>query len=241
MSCFGGHDEQIYLIEILIDKLTLTPVKIKDVAGHPIVIKIKLLDFPVFEFTRDDDSDASRRDQDVRFVVGKCCLFVKRPRDLVQGLRSSSLKIGVFRADDTYPTAETELTLPGCLCDQIAMIGNDPENQPRPFVMKGGVHLVDPGENPSGTLYMELTVACLGRIFRTQHELLPKSLVSGEQDKEREICVKRFVLPEFLDEKIPKDAVLQEIAPKPKVKKAKVPKSKKDKKGKKGKKKKGRK
>lgn len=235
MSCFGGHDEQIYLIEILIDKLTLTPSKIKDVGGHPIVIKIKLLDFPVFEFTR-DDSDVSKRDQDVRFMIGKCCLFVKRPPDLVQGLRSSSLKIGVFRTGDTYPTAETEFTLPGCLCDQIAMIGNDPENQPKPFTVKGGIHLIDPGENPSGTLYMELIIACLGRIFKTHYELHPKSLVSGEQDKEREICVKRFVSPELLDEKIPKETVLQEIIPKPK--KKKLPK---DKKKKKGKKKKGKK
>ncbi|XP_011689373.1 PREDICTED: uncharacterized protein LOC105450944 [Wasmannia auropunctata] len=231
MSCFGGHDEQIYLIEILIDKLTLTPGKIKDVGGHPIVIKIKLLDFPVFEFMR-DDSDASKRSQDIRFMVGNCCLFIKRPRDLVQGLRSSSLKIGVFRAGDTYPTAETEFALPGCLCDQIAMIGNDPENQPKPFTVKGGVHLVDPGENPSGTLHMELVVVGLGRIFKTHYELRPKSLVTGEQDKEREICVKRFVPPEFLDEKISKDV---EIAPKPEVKKAK------GKEVKKGKKKKGKK
>ncbi|XP_018318353.1 uncharacterized protein [Mycetomoellerius zeteki] len=239
MSCFGGHDEQIYLIEILIDKLTLTPGKIKDIGEHPIVIKIKLLDFPVFEFTR-DDSDASKRDQDVRFMVGKCCLFVKRPRDLVQGLRSSSLKIGVFRADETYPTAEAELTLPGCLCDQISMLGNDPENQPKPFMVKGGIHLVDPGEEPSGTLHMELIVACLGRIFKTHYELRPKSFISGEQDKEREIRVTRFVPPEFLDKEISKDVVLQEITPKPKVKKAKA-KKRKDKKAKKGKKKKDKK
>lgn len=237
MSCFSGHDEQIYLIEILIDKLTLTPDKIKDIGRHPIVIKIKLLDFPVFEFTR-DDSDASKRDdQDVRFMIGKCCLFIKRPRDLVQELRSSSLKIGVFRAGETYPRAETEMTLPGCLCDQIAMIGNDPENQPKPFTVKGSIHLVDPGEHPSGTLHMELIVAYLGRIFKTHYELLPKSFVSGEQDKEREICVKRFVPPEFLDEK---------VTPKPKVEKAKRRKGKKvktgkEKKVKKGKKKKGKK
>ncbi|EZA50962.1 hypothetical protein DMN91_012776 [Ooceraea biroi] len=203
MSCFGGHDEQIYLIEILIDKLTLTPGKIKDIAGHPIVIKIKLLDFPVFEFTR-GDSDASRRDQDVSFMIGKCYMFIKRPRDLVGGLRSTCMKIGVFRAGDTYPTAESELTLPGCLCDQIGMIGNDPENQPKPFAVKGGFHLLDPGENPSGTLHMELIVVCLGRSFLTHYELHPKS-VSGEEDKEREICVKRFVPPEYLYETIPKE------------------------------------
>ncbi|XP_029174360.1 uncharacterized protein LOC114942990 [Nylanderia fulva] len=210
MSCFGGSNEQIYLIEILIDKLTLTPVKIKDIGEHPIVIKIVFLDLPVFEFTRDSDAPKRDHQEDVRFLIGKSCLFVKRPRDLVSELRSTKVRIGVFRKGDTYPTAETDLILPGCLCDQVAMIGNDPDNQPAPFTVKGGFHLVDPGENPSGTLYLELVIACLGRVFKTNYEIRPKSLASDERDKEREIYVIRFVSPEFLD-KIPEKA---EITPK---------------------------
>lgn len=242
MSCFGGHDEQIYLFEILIDRLTLTPDKIKEIGVHPIAIKIKLLDLPVFEITREvsDATKAAGRDGGVRFAIGRCCLFVKRPRDLVHELRSTSLKAGVFRAGDTYPTGETELTLPGCLCDQISMIGNDPDNLPKPFTVKGGFHLLDPGENPSGTLYMELTVACLGRVYMTLHELRPKSLVFGEQDKERELCARRYVPSDFLAEKIHEDAVPQpekEAAPKA----AKPPKGKKGKKGKAPAKKKGKK
>ncbi|XP_072747103.1 uncharacterized protein [Anoplolepis gracilipes] len=235
MSCFGGYNEQIYLIEILIDKLTLTPVKIKDIGGHPIVIKIIFLDLPMFEFTHDDSqSDAWKRGQeDVRFMTGKCCLFIKRPRDLVQELRSTKVRIGVFRKGDTYPTAETDLTLPGCLCDQIAMIDNDPSNQPKPFRVKGGFHLLDPGEDPSGTLYMELVIVCLGRASKTHCELLPKSLVSGEQDKEREIYVKRFVPPEFLEIPEKVEVTPKDVKP-PKVKKEK-------KKEKKAKKKKGKK
>ncbi|KYM82774.1 hypothetical protein ALC53_06779 [Atta colombica] len=233
MSCFGGHNEQIYLLEILIDKLILTPDKIKVIGEYPIVIKIKLLDFPVFEFTR-DDWDASKRNQEMRFMVGKCCLFVKRPRDLVQELRSSRFKLGVFRANETYPTAEAELTLPGCLCDQISMLDNDSQNQPKPFIMKKGINLVDPGKEPSGTLHLEFIVVCLGRIFKTLYELRPKSSVSGEQDKEREIRVTRFIPPEFLDKT--KDVILQEITPEVKKPKAKKPKAKKPKKDKKKKK-----
>lgn len=238
MSCFGGRDEQIYLIEILIDRLTLTPGKIKDIAGHPIVIKIKLLDLPVLEITR-DQTDASKaespQDGSVRFATGKCCLLVKQPRDLVRDLRSTSMRAGVFRAGDTYPTAETELTLPGCLCDQIAMIGNDPDNQPRPFTVKGGFHLLDPGENPSGTLHMELTIACLGRLFATRHELHPKSPdVAEGEDKERELYVKRYVPPEFLPQKEPPP----EIAVTPKKEKVKKTKRGKGKAAKKKKKKK---
>jgi hypothetical protein len=227
MSCFGDHDEQIYLIEILIDKLTLTPSKIKDISGHPVVIKIKLLDFPVLEFER-EDSREFRYEQDVFFMFGRCCMFIKRPRDLVEGLRLTCMKIGVFRANDTYPTAETELTLPGCLCDQIGMLGNDARNQPKPFTVKGGFNLLDPGENPSGTLYLELVVACLGRCFLPHHELNPK-VESHEEEKEREIWVRRFVSPEFLRPRIPEK-------PKEEEKKPKKKKEKKKKKKKKGKK-----
>lgn len=210
MSCFGGRDEQIYLVEILIDRVTLTPSKIKDIAKHPIVIKIKLLDLPVFEIARDQQMDAlkteSPQDGDMRFATGKCCLMVKQPRDLVRDLRAMSMRAGVFRAGDNYPTAETELTLPGCLCDQVAMVGNDPSNLPMPFTVKGSFHLLDPGENPSGTLYMELTIACLGRFSATHYELHPKPpvLAEGEGEvKERELYVKRYVPPEFLPQKEP--------------------------------------
>ncbi|EFN84751.1 hypothetical protein EAI_05864, partial [Harpegnathos saltator] len=107
----------------------------------------------------------------VRFASGKSCLFVKQPRDLVRDLRSTSMRAGVFRAGDTYPTAETELSLPGCLCDQLAVIANEPANLPRPFTVKGGFHLLDPGDDPSGTLHMELTITCLGSFSPTHYEL----------------------------------------------------------------------
>ncbi|XP_012055324.1 PREDICTED: uncharacterized protein LOC105618392 [Atta cephalotes] len=176
MSCFGGHNEQIYLLEILIDKLILTPDKIKVIGEYPIVIKIKLLDFPVFEFTR-DDWDASKRNQEMRFMVGKCCLFVKRPRDLVQELRSSRFKLGVFRANETYPTAEAELTLPGCLCDQISMLDNDSQNQPKPFIMKKGINLVDPGKNPCGSISMGTRLSCFGSSIINHLMLREKSFI----------------------------------------------------------------
>lgn len=212
MSCFGGHEEQIYLIEILIDKLTLTPDKIKDIGQNHIVIKIKLLDFPVFEIMREDSSTTKvgphDQDNSIRFTVGKCYIFIKRPQDLVRELRSTKAKIGVFCVGDTYPVAETELILPGCLCDQIAMLKNDPKNLPKPFTVKGGYHLLDPGENPSGMLHMELSVVCLGRLFMPAHQLHAKSFVSGEEDKDREICMKRFVPSEFLG-----DSTLQDTLP----------------------------
>jgi len=111
------------------------------------------------------------------------------------------------------------------------MLDNDSQNQPKPFIMKKGINLVDPGKEPSGTLHLEFIVVCLGRIFKTLYELRPKSSVSGEQDKEREIRVTRFIPPEFLDKT--KDVILQEITPEVKKPKAKKPKAKKPKKDKK--------
>lgn len=226
-SCFGGHDEQIYLIEVLIDTLTLTPEKVKEIGAHPIVIKVKLLDLPVFEITREGKDAAPKpgRDGAFRFAIGRCSLFVKRPRELVHGLRSTSLRAGVFRAGDTYPTGDTAVTVPGCLCDQIAMVDNDPANPPKPFAVKGGFHLLDPGQHPSGTLHMELTIACLGRVCAILHELRPKSLVPDEQSGERELCVRRYVPPEFIED--PRE---KELAPTPEAAKPPI-----DKKGKKDK------
>lgn len=230
MSCFGGRDEQIYLAEILIDKLTLTPLIIKDIGEHPIVIKIRFLDLPIFEFTHGDDA---RRDQDVRFMTGRCCLFVRRPQDLVRELRSMNVKIGVFCKDDTYPVEETELTLPGCTCDQLAMIGNDPQHLPKPFTVKGGFHLLDPGKNPSGTVYMELAVVCLGRMHKTHYELHPidtvTSPVVNEEEKKRRICLQRFV-PADLLEKARAEEVVHAVKEKPPEKKEKKRKKKKGKK-----------
>ncbi|XP_076637195.1 uncharacterized protein LOC143349671 [Colletes latitarsis] len=210
MSCFGGTDEQIYMVEVLIHKVTLTRGKIKDIGEYPIAIKVKFMNFPVFEITRQDfySYTPPPPEEDgcsLQFMIGRSCLFVMQPKELVRVLQSTAIKVGVFRIGDTYPTAETEVELPGCLCDQVAMAQNDAENLPKPFVVKGSYNLVDPGENPSGTVDMELRMLCFGRSIMTHYELHPKFFTFRNQDKEREFCVRRLVPPSYLPDGVTHD------------------------------------
>ncbi|XP_029041333.2 uncharacterized protein LOC114875341 [Osmia bicornis bicornis] len=234
MTCFGGRDEQIYVVEMLIHKLTLTKNKIKDIGEHPVGVKIKFLDFPVFEITRDDfyslKPTPPEEDGTMHFMIGRSCVFVKQPKDLVKELQSTKLMVGVFRVGDTFPTAETEMTLPGCLCDQVAMAQNDAANLPKPFMVKGSYNLIDPGDNPSGTIEMELRMTCVGRSIMTHYELHPKFFAFRNDGKEREFVVRRLVPPSKDVSQYPDRTTLDELKGI-----TKVP----QKKGKKGKKEKG--
>lgn len=197
MSCFGGSDDQIYMVEILIHKLTLTKSKIKDIGEYPVTVKVSFLDFPTFEITQHDFYSVKpplpTEDGTLYFMIGRSCLFIKQPKHLVAELQSTAMKVGVFRLGDTYPIAETEITLPGCLCDQVAMAQNDPENLPKPFKVKGSFNLLDPGENPSGTLEMEMRMSCFGSSIMTHYELHPKFFAFRNKGREREFCVRRLV------------------------------------------------
>ncbi|KAK1132923.1 hypothetical protein K0M31_014291 [Melipona bicolor] len=244
MSCFGGRDNQIYMVEMLIHKLTLTQSKLKDIGEHPIAVKISFLDFPTFEITREDFYSVKppppTEDGTFYFMIGRSCLFIKEPKDLVRELQSRMTKVGVFRVGDTYPIAETEITLPGCLCDQVAMAQNDPENLPEPFKVKGSFNLLDPGENPSGSVEVEMRMSCFGRSIMIHYELHPKFFAFKKKDQEREFCVRRLVPPSY-QEGIAKDiseypdrTTLDELKGKVKEKPPKKKKGKKDKKRRRG-------
>ncbi|KAL2730987.1 hypothetical protein V1478_005400 [Vespula squamosa] len=241
MSCFGGQEKQIYLVEVLVEKLQLTPNKVKDFGDQAVTIKVKLLDFPLFEMTREDFESLKKspaiieKNGIVRFSIGRSCLFIRKPKDLVEELRTASVAIGVFCIGDTYPLAKSIVKLSGCLCDQVAMSTNDPENMPKPFSVKGGFHLVDPGENPSGILDMELKITCFGRFITTKYELRPSFFVFKKEDEMREFCVERnipphiredllkedYALPESIHEKLMASADLKELTSQKDKKKAK--------------------
>ncbi|XP_043273306.1 uncharacterized protein [Venturia canescens] len=204
MSCFGGTVEQLYLLELTIDKLRLPAEKFKDVAcvdgaDCSIVVKVKFLDFPTFEISQRDFyfAKASPRDSEgsLDFSSGRACLFVKQPRDLVREMQNKPLKIGIFCAGDTYPIAETEVPLAGCLCDQISMAANDRDHLPPSYTIKGNYSLTDPGENPSGTIDLGLKVSCLGKSVTTHYQLNPKSFYFKNDGDDSKYYVKRILPP----------------------------------------------
>ena len=166
MSCFGGRDEQIYLVELTVERLRLAADKFREeFVDCPPVVKLKFIDFPVFVITHQRRRSANEEQQQQQqsssqepydeiagllYDSGKSCLFVRKPRDLVTAMQSQPLRVGVFRGDETFPIAEATVPLSGCLCDQVAMVANDEEHRPRPYVLSGCFNLVDPGKNPAG-------------------------------------------------------------------------------------------
>ncbi|XP_024937876.1 uncharacterized protein LOC107264887 isoform X1 [Cephus cinctus] len=94
MSCFGGHDEQLYLIELMVDKLKLTLDKIKDVGKSKLVVKIRFLDFPIFAISTNDFTGtmiSSMPDENgvINLSSGESCLFVRKPKVLVEELKKN--------------------------------------------------------------------------------------------------------------------------------------------------------
>lgn len=200
MGCFGGKDEQLYLLELMVGRLSLVSEKIKEVRDCQLVVKIKFIDFPVFEISRNDFNSAVPSPPDAQngsleYSAGKSCLFTKQPRDLVQGMQSNPLRIGVFCLGDTYPIAESEIPLSGCLCDQVAMAMNDPDHLPKPYSLKGAFSLGDPGGNPSGSISLDLRLTCFGKSITTRYQLQPKSFLFKNEKDEGEFCVRRVVPP----------------------------------------------
>ncbi|XP_012285226.1 uncharacterized protein LOC105702316 [Orussus abietinus] len=196
MSCFGGREERIFLVELMVGKLRLTKDRVQDSADCDLVVKIKFLEFPNFEVSRDDFKYAKPPPLDgngaLDFGMGRSCLFTKQPRDLVQAMRTTPVKVGIFCRGDNYPLAETEVRLSGCLCDQIVMASNDLDHLPKPYVLNGDYDLVDPGGNPSGSVHLDFRLTCLGKSITTHYRMQAKSFLFKNNHDEGEFCVKRM-------------------------------------------------
>ena len=124
MSCFRGRNkEALYLIEVTVEKLKFTKEKAQEYNNCPLVIQIKVIDFPVFEISRQDFNFVKPTELDssgyLVFNMGKCYLFTKQPTDLVSMMKSTPMLIEICRAGDKFPIAEADMSLSACLCDMV--------------------------------------------------------------------------------------------------------------------------
>ncbi|XP_014219085.1 uncharacterized protein LOC106647287 [Copidosoma floridanum] len=189
MSCFGGRDELLYLVELTVERLKLTADKYReDFAELPPLVKLKFLDFPVFEITprRDADDTAHHppvppdeydESEGLIYACGKSVLFVRKPRDLVSAMKAQPLKVGVFREGDTFPVAEASIPLSGCLCDQVTMVRNDPEHRPKPYELKGGYNILDSGKDFAGSINIYLRLTFFGSYIVSHYQMYEDSCV----------------------------------------------------------------
>ncbi|XP_011496560.1 PREDICTED: uncharacterized protein LOC105361152 [Ceratosolen solmsi marchali] len=179
MSCFGGRDDLIYLVELNVDRLRLTASKYQeDFSDTPPLVKLKFIDFPVFVIKRSDLACTPRpydENKGLVYAAGKSCLFVKKPRDLVTAMQLQPLKLGIFRCDETFPIAEASIPLSGCLCDQIAMARNDSTHMPKPYELTGNYNIADPGNNYAGSINILLRLTLFGSYIVSHYQIFDDS------------------------------------------------------------------
>ncbi|XP_012258834.3 uncharacterized protein LOC105687622 [Athalia rosae] len=197
-GCVGSKKEQLYMLELLVDKLNLSADKIREIGSAPLCVRLKFVDFPPFEISQaefvkqkvKEPSVTSERttaaEYTVDFSAGKSCLFTKQPRDLVQAMQSRPLQVGVYRTIakaacgafvDDLPICETRVPLSGCLCDQVAMAMNDADHLPKPYTLKNTYNLLDDKGSPSGTIAIFLRLSCFGKSIVTHFTFQERSFL----------------------------------------------------------------
>ncbi|KAJ8673870.1 hypothetical protein QAD02_005132 [Eretmocerus hayati] len=186
MSCFGGRDEQIYLLEVTVDRLKLAARLYREEFSTCVpTIKIKFIDLGAFEVARrcpcpaEDGTESTEYDENKGLIYGcgVSCMFIKKPRDLVASMKSQPLRIGVFRGEETFPLAEASLPLLGCLCDQVAMAGNDAQHRPKPYELAGNYCMRDPGEALAGSISILLRLTLFGSSIVSYYQLYEDSCI----------------------------------------------------------------
>ncbi|XP_011310070.1 uncharacterized protein [Fopius arisanus] len=198
MSCYDSLDVQLYLLELTLESLHLTDEKVYECDKRPLLVKIKYLDLPIFVLSpRDFDhlspSGNETKNGSTLFSSGRSCLFGKMPKSLVREMQTEDLKIGVFCVNETYPIAQAALRVSGCMCDQIAMAGNDNDHLALPFTMGGEYGLVDPGENHSGIINLRVKLTCLGKYVTTHYQMRDNAFVFKSDREVGEFLVKPIV------------------------------------------------
>lgn len=232
-TCSNSNEEQLYMLEFLIDHIDLYAEMMKRVANSPLSVNLKFIDFPVFEISQEEFLHAKKNVQapnkskseklksgSVDFSMGKSCLFPKKPNDLVQAMRSTPLKVGIFIAtakneyepeeEEEPPICETKVLLSGCLCDQVAMSMNDKNHLPEPYVIKNTYNLIDNQGNPSGTITLFLRLSCFGKSIVTQFALRDSSFLFKSSQSPNEFQCTRIPTESEMDQAGMYDSLLNE-------------------------------
>lgn len=215
-TCSGSKEEQLYMVELLVDKLSLSSDKLRDAGTAPLIVRLKFVDFPAFEISQAEFATAKGQKDKVAgsvspdpktgaeclidFSAGKSCLFTKKPRDLVTAMQSRPLRISVYKmrekipcgnANDDKSICETQVPLSGCLCDQVAMAMNDAEHLPKPYTLKNTYNLIDDEGRPAGTVAIFLRLSCFGKSIVTHFAFQERSfLFKSSQSSDEFQCTR---------------------------------------------------
>lgn len=193
--------EQLYMLEILVDKVTLNS-QVPDINVENLIVHVRFIDLPECEISVPQLNDDSQDDEKsiVNSKYKKSCLFSKTPSCLIRALRWSPLYMDVYHKDVKSPQKSdflgmTKISLPPCLCKQIA------DNQKKSndsCMVKDTFDLIDYSGKESGTITVTLKLSCFGSSIVEQFSLTGKSFTLEDSPLQKFLCP--YIYPESLKE-----------------------------------------
>ncbi|XP_023318409.1 uncharacterized protein LOC106653798 [Trichogramma pretiosum] len=177
MTCFGGREEQIYQLEITVQRLRPTKHEFECLFGGVAPdIHLSCLKLPKFIVTQPSEHALCNMEDynevdGIYYGAGLSCLFARKPRDIVADMKACNLMVRIFKKCELFHVAQVDIPMKGCFCDQMTMVDNDDAHKPKPFEINGLYDIVDVGENYLGSIKLHLRLSLLGQYVITNYEL----------------------------------------------------------------------
>lgn len=191
MNSLMDSEERLYMLEILVNQLNLSPNNFQTQTATPIKVVFKFAHLPPFSVDEKEILQMKKRKSQhgtIDFTSGQSFVFAKRPADFKKLIQAQPLKAEVYKTnlnsmwpedepDDELFLCETIIPLTGCLCDQFEMALNDQDHLPAPYEVRKTYELVDRRKQPQGTLNLFLRISCHGRSIVNEFSRTDTSLI----------------------------------------------------------------
>ncbi|KAH0947045.1 hypothetical protein HN011_001257 [Eciton burchellii] len=190
--------KQLYMLEILIDSVSLCPQKTANGKQCDMMVRIGFIDLApvdmIFRKCVEVKSETGKNEhncflsENVRYK-GKTCLFVQTPSNLMQSLKSTPLSVEVYRiprsSKDANLGANAEQVLlcaatafpPESFCDRVAEAKDQIDGLSKPHTVMELYTLSDEQGNACGSMSTYLRLSCFGSSIIDHLMLREKSYV----------------------------------------------------------------
>lgn len=189
--------EQLYMLEILIDRLNLYSEKTVNNKECDLLVRIGFVDLKPIDIIAEKSAKVNggrTRNKENRFsdeyinCEGKTCLLVRTPNDLIRSVKSTPLSVEVYwipREEDHNPCDDAghvllcaaTAFLPRCFCDRIAAAKDKIDGLSKSYILTKIYTLTDEHGNPCGSISMCMRLSCFGSSIINHLTLHEKSFV----------------------------------------------------------------
>nr|XP_012137420.1 PREDICTED: uncharacterized protein LOC105662069 [Megachile rotundata] len=197
--------EQLYMLEVMIDGITLNPER---GVSEDLIVRVRFTDLPECEISVPNKNIEKEDASPNEFGYGKTCLFSKTPSCLIRAMRWSPLYLDAYRLEPTCPTKENQtflgtarISLPTCMCNHVAKTQKESTPTSTPCVVKKTFDLIGSESETIGRVSVVLRLSCFGSSIVKQFSLNEKSFVLEDSPLQKFLCP--YLTPE--GKKDPKD------------------------------------